>query len=103
MAFAGHERRDHDAVGRFMIAGFQRHPALVPAAHEAGVTLLAGTDSLPHGNVAAEVAWLARCGVPAEAALAARRGRRRAFLGLPGLVEGAPADLVAYDRDPAPT
>ncbi len=100
IAFATHPRSDREALGRFMIAGFERHPELVRAAHEAGVTLLAGTDSLPHGNVAAEVAWLARCGVPAETALAAASWTARRFMGLPGLEEGAPADLVAYDRDP---
>lgn len=70
------------------------------AAYEAGVTVLAGTDSLPCGTVADEVAWLARCGVPAEAAVAAASWRARCWLGLPGLADGAPADLVAYPTDP---
>ncbi|MGV9343049.1 hypothetical protein [Streptomyces sp. NPDC003688] len=49
----------------------------VRAAHEAGVTVLAGTDSHPCGTVADEVAWLHRSGIP--------------------------ADLVAYDTDPTLT
>jgi imidazolonepropionase-like amidohydrolase len=85
--------------------GWARHPALVAAAHEAGVTVLAGTDSLggehsPHGRVADEIRWLARAGVPAEAALGAGSWTARRWLGLPGIEEGAPADLVAFPADP---
>lgn len=52
-------------------SGWARHPGLVRAAHEAGVTVLAGTDSLggpdaPHGQVAQEIGWLARAGAPAD-------------------------------------
>ncbi|MDX5564559.1 hypothetical protein PYK79_16050 [Streptomyces sp. ID05-04B] len=65
--------------------------------------MLAGTDSHPCGTVADEVAWLHRCGVPAEDALAAAAWRARAWLGLPSLTDGAPADLVAYDTDPTLT
>ena len=39
--------------------------------------------------------------LPAEAALGAASWSARSWLGLPGLVDGAPADLVAYDSDPA--
>ena len=39
-------------------------------------------------------------GIPAEAALAAGSWSARAYLGLPGLVEGAPADFVVYPTDP---
>jgi imidazolonepropionase-like amidohydrolase len=39
-------------------------------------------------------------GIPAEAALAAGSWSARAYLGLPGLVEGAPADFVVYPADP---
>ncbi|MGC9669929.1 amidohydrolase family protein [Planosporangium sp. 12N6] len=70
------------------------------AAHEAGVTVLAGTDSFPCGAVADEVTWLIRAGLPPDAALAAASWSARAWFGLPGLVDGAPADLVAYDTDP---
>lgn len=72
-------------------------------AYEAGVPLLAGTDAggvLPHGLVGAEIRALHAAGVPAEAALAAGSWAARDYLGLPGLVEGAPADLVAYPADP---
>ena len=72
----------------------------VRAAHEAGVTVLAGTDSFPCGTVASEVEWLIRAGLPVEAALGAASWSARSWLGLPGLVGGGPADLVAYDTDP---
>jgi len=93
------------SVGSFMASGWARYPELVRAAHEAGVTVLAGTDSLggtdaPHGKVAREIRWLARAGVPAEAALGAGSWTARRWLGLPGLEAGAPADVVAYRVDP---
>jgi imidazolonepropionase-like amidohydrolase len=80
--------------------GWNGMPTLIRSAHEAGVTILAGTDSLPFGNIAAEVAHLRRAGLPAEAALAGASWAARDWLGMPGLVDGAPADLVAYDADP---
>ncbi|MFE9886202.1 amidohydrolase family protein [Streptomyces scopuliridis] len=72
----------------------------VRLAHEAGVTVLAGTDTFPCGTVATESQWLLRAGMPAEEALGAASWTARAWLGLPGLIDGAPADLVAYDQDP---
>jgi imidazolonepropionase-like amidohydrolase len=72
----------------------------LPLAAELGVTLLAGTDEQPHGSVAAEVAALVRYGVPEAAAIAAATTAARDFLDLPGLTDGAPADLVTFDRDP---
>jgi len=57
-----------------------------------------GTSLRP--RVASESAWPARAGLPAGAALGAASRTARSRLGLPGLVDGAPADLVAYDTDP---
>lgn len=82
------------------LAGWDGMLPSVRAAHEAGVTVLAGTDSFPCGTVASEVDWLIRAGLPAEAALGAASWSARSWLGLPGLVDGAPADLVAYPADP---
>ncbi|MDX6347495.1 MAG: hypothetical protein QOF84_2285 [Streptomyces sp.] len=82
------------------LAGWEASPGNARAAYEAGVTVLAGTDSLPCGTVAGEAAWLVRAGLPAEAAVGAASWSARSWLGLPGLVEGAPADLVAFDVDP---
>jgi imidazolonepropionase-like amidohydrolase len=85
---------------RWYLAGAGAHPGLVRAAAEAGVTLLAGTDSRPHGRIADEIRALAGAGVPAVDALAAGSWVGRAFLGLESLVDGAPADAVVYDADP---
>jgi imidazolonepropionase-like amidohydrolase len=84
----------------WILGGALAHPALVAAAAEAGVTLLAGTDSRPHGKVADEIRALAAAGVPAGVALGAGSWAARQYLGLPGLVPGAPADAVVYDTDP---
>ncbi|HEU5353239.1 MAG TPA: amidohydrolase family protein [Actinocrinis sp.] len=85
------------------LAGWDAMPALIRSAHEAGVTVLAGTDSLPFGNIAAEIAHLRQAGLSPEAALGSASWTARAWLGMPGLVHGAPADLVAYDADPVTT
>ncbi|CAM5560048.1 Amidohydrolase OS=Streptomyces alboniger OX=132473 GN=CP975_07865 PE=4 SV=1 [Streptomyces alboniger] len=50
--------------------------------------------------MAAEVAELTRAGIPPVAALSATTWGARAWLGRPGLTEGAPADLVVYGADP---
>jgi imidazolonepropionase-like amidohydrolase len=84
----------------WFLGGMRAHPKLCAAAAEAGVTLLAGTDSRPHGRVADEIRALAAAGVPPHDALAAGSWAARAYLGLPGLAEGAPADAVVYDGDP---
>ena len=77
-----------------------RQRRTLPLAAQLGVTLLAGTDEEPHGSVAAEVAALVRYGVPPEAAIAAASTTARRYLGLPGLQDGAPADLVTFATDP---
>ncbi|GAB3702940.1 amidohydrolase family protein [Mariniluteicoccus flavus] len=71
-------------------------------AYEAGVPIYAGTDAggaLPHGLIGQEVQLLAEIG-GAEFALGAASWRARNWLGFAGLDEGAPADLVVFDRDP---
>jgi imidazolonepropionase-like amidohydrolase len=77
--------------------------AVVRAAFDAGVPVFAGTDAgggIAHGVIADEVRALHRAGLPAEAALAAASWSARAWLGLPCIEEGAPADVVVYDSDP---
>jgi imidazolonepropionase-like amidohydrolase len=91
-AWAAHLRRLHE-----------RRYATVGAAHEAGVPVFVGTDaggSLPHGLVAREVEELVRAGLTPSAALSAASWGAREWLGRPGLVEGASADLVVYAEDP---
>ncbi|SNT11956.1 Imidazolonepropionase [Asanoa hainanensis] len=85
---------------RWYVGGASKHPALVAAAAEAGVTLLAGTDSRPHGRIADEIRTIAKAGVRAHDALATGSWAARAYLGLPGLEPGAPADAVVYAEDP---
>jgi imidazolonepropionase-like amidohydrolase len=82
--------------------GFEGQPAMVAAAVEAGVTILAGTDAgaVPHGTIGTEISLLRDAGVPADIALSAASWTARSFLGLPGIEEGAAADLVAYRDDP---
>lgn len=82
------------------VRGASAHPALVAAAAEAGVTILAGTDSTPHGRIADEIRALAAAGLTAHDAIAAGSWTARAYLGLTGLTAGAPADAVVYDTDP---
>ncbi|WP_328879521.1 amidohydrolase family protein [Streptomyces sp. NBC_00299] len=72
----------------------------VREAHDAGITVLAGTDSAPFGNVATEVEHLVAAGLPAAVAVGAASWAARDFLGLPGLVEGGLADVTVYDADP---
>jgi imidazolonepropionase-like amidohydrolase len=79
-------------------------PAVVRAAHEAGVPIYVGTDAgggISHGTAAEEMLLLhEQAGMPAADVLAAASWGARAWLGFPGLVEGGLADLVVYDTDP---
>jgi imidazolonepropionase-like amidohydrolase len=91
-AYAAHVRRLH--------AGSRDR---VRAAYEAGVPIFAGSDAgggVGHGRLVDEIHALHAAGLPPAAALAAGSWAARAWLGLPGLTEGAPADLIAYATDP---
>ena len=71
--------------------------------YDAGVRLLVGTDAggtIEHGRLPDEAAEMVAAGIPAAAVLAAASWRTREWLGVPGLVEGASADLVVYPADP---
>ena len=75
----------------------------VRTAYEAGIPIYTGTDaggSLPHGLVRDEIRALVGAGIPQAEVIAQASWRGREWLGLPGLVEGAPADFVVYDEDP---
>lgn len=74
--------------------------ATVPLAARYGVTVLAGTDTAPHGSIAGEAALLVEYGLDPLDALRAATTAARAFLGVPGITDGAPADVVTYDADP---
>lgn len=71
--------------------------------HDAGVPLLVGTDAggtIGHGRIADEARAMVEAGLPAAEVVAAASWRTRAWLGVPGLAEGASADLVVYESDP---
>ncbi len=75
----------------------------VAAAREAGVPVFAGTDAgsmVAHGRIADEIEALKRIGMSPTEALGAASWAARDWLGRPGLVHGAPADLVCYREDP---
>jgi imidazolonepropionase-like amidohydrolase len=75
----------------------------VYSAWEAGVPVFVGTDaggSLPHGLVRDEIRALVGAGIPQPEVIAQASWRARDWLGLPGLVEAAPADLIIYATDP---
>ena len=89
-----------EPIRSWFLDGITRLPELAAQAHTVGVTVLAGTDSEPHGRVAEEIRRLAE-GLPADAALAAGAWAAREFFGLPPVLQdGGPADIVAYPRDP---
>src|SRR6478752_6094459 len=100
-AAAGQER--FPAYADTMVGLYDRMPATIMAAYEAGVPIYAGSDGggiSRHGNIAGEIEALVRIGMPAHDALGAASWRAREWLGVDGLVEGASADFVVYDRDP---
>jgi imidazolonepropionase-like amidohydrolase len=84
----------------WLVRGAKAHGPLAAAAAEAGVRVLAGTDSLPHGRIIDEVLSLAAAGLRPHDALAAASWDARRYLGLAGLEPGAPADAVVYAEDP---
>jgi imidazolonepropionase-like amidohydrolase len=108
MAFASHVdlvRGKPDGPRKdWYLTGFEGLLPTVRAARDAGVAVFAGTDAIGptlgrFGDVTTEVAWLTRA-MPPEAALAASSWLPRTYLGLQGIEEGAPADMVVYDADP---
>ncbi|MDP9118560.1 MAG: amidohydrolase family protein [Actinomycetota bacterium] len=75
----------------------------IRAAHEAGLAVYTGTDaggSLPHGLIRDEIRALVGAGIPQADVIAQASWRAREWLGLEGLVDGAEADLLAFDADP---
>lgn len=65
-----------------------------------GVPVLTGTDWFPMVTLADELAVLHKLNVSNRDALAMATVVARKFLGVPGLDEGAPADLVLFRDDP---
>jgi imidazolonepropionase-like amidohydrolase len=82
----------------------QRFPAVVAAAHEAGVPIYVGSDAgggIGHGQAVAEMRLLhERAGMSTMDVLRAGSWGARDWLGFGGLGEGGLADLVVYEDDP---
>ena len=100
--FAAQGREKFPAYAATMDQLHARRREVLMSAHEAGVPLYVGSDgggAQRHGHLAGEV--LAQLGMPAADVLAAASWKAREWLGFDGLVEGAGADFVVYDRDPA--
>jgi imidazolonepropionase-like amidohydrolase len=75
----------------------------VGAAVAAGVPVYAGSDAgggIAHGRLVDEIVALRDVGCTGEQAVAAGSWAARAWLGVPGLVAGAPADLLVTRTDP---
>ena len=75
----------------------------VGAAVDAGVPIYAGSDAgggIAHGRLVDEIVALRTVGLSGEQALAAGCWAARDWLGRPGLVPGAPADLLVTRTDP---
>jgi imidazolonepropionase-like amidohydrolase len=81
---------------------YDRTPAMVALAAATGVRILAGTDAgqFPHGALVEQIRLMRACGMSTAQALAAASWDARAYLGLPNIEPGAPADFVVYASDP---
>ena len=93
----------YPAYAAHMRSLFANSRERIRAAFEAGLPVYTGTDaggSLPHGLVRDEIRALVGAGIPQPEVIAQASWRARAWLGLPGLEEGAPADLIVFDTDP---
>ena len=69
-------------------------------AMELGVDVLAGSDELAHGTIDLEIDAMVRHGMTVQQAIASATTIGRRALALPGVEEGAPADLIVWDEDP---
>jgi imidazolonepropionase-like amidohydrolase len=101
---ADRAREKFPAYATHMLALRDRFPAVVRAAHEAGVPIYVGSDAgggISHGLAAQEMLLLhEQAGMSTTDVLRAASWGARDWLGFPGLVEGGLADLVVYESDP---
>ena len=83
-------------------AELRKSPAALRRGAELAVRILAGTDAGlgPHGLIAEEIWRLRMSGLDPESAVAAGSWDARDYLGLPGIEEDAPGDLVVFADDP---
>lgn len=101
--FAAQAGAKYPVYARRMLAMHERRYEQVRAFHDAGVPLLMGSDAggtIAHGSLPAELAEVVRAGLPVLDVVAAASWRGRDLLGMPGIHEGASADVVVYAEDP---
>lgn len=82
---------------------YERREQQVRDFRDAGIQMFVGTDAggtIAHGSFPDELRLMVAAGVPAAEVVAAASWRARAFLGVPGIEEGASADVVVYAGDP---
>lgn len=96
----GAEKDNNGVQAAWIRATLMRMVKLLPEAQRLGVPILAGSDWFPAVSLLDDVLALHRHGLTVAQALASATTSARAFLGAPGLDEGAPADLVLYRDDP---
>lgn len=102
-AIAEPAREKFPAYYHRMMDLYARRDATIAAAYEAGVAIYLGTDaggSLSHGLAPREALRLAAAGMSPTAVLSAATWGARAWLGRPGIEEGASADLLVLPADP---
>lgn len=89
--------------GAHMRALYENRFSQVRQMYDAGLLLLVGSDSgggVAHGRYHDEIDLLVRAGIPAGAIVGAASYHARRYFGVPGISEGAPADVVVYGADP---
>jgi imidazolonepropionase-like amidohydrolase len=72
----------------------------LPLAVSLGVPVMVGSDELAHGCSDGEMEAMVRHGLTTSQVLACATVTARRVLGLPGIEEGAVADLVIWKEDP---
>jgi imidazolonepropionase-like amidohydrolase len=101
VAFAEAMGMPTDTLG-WLRNAYERTPEMVALAAATGVHVFAGTDAgqHPHGTLVQQIQLIHSAGVSAEQAIAAASWDARAYLGLPGIQSGLPADFIVYAIDP---
>jgi imidazolonepropionase-like amidohydrolase len=86
----------------WLSTAYDRIPTMIALAAATGVRVFAGSDAgeHPHGTLVQQVQQIHAAGIPAEQSLATASWEARAYLGLPGIQSGLPADFVVYANDP---
>ena len=79
-------------------AWLDNYRAMLAPAAARGVRILAGTDTA--GTVVDEIRYLIAFGLTPLQALRAATTDARAFLGVPSIAAGEPADVVTFEQDP---